>query len=193
MGAATPKRDTKEELVNATIRLAGEGGLEAASVRSITREAGVTEGALYRHYRSKEELWVEVYTRIVAAMAEDKAALLDADLPGRELLGEWVRLTYAYYDGNRDAFNYVLLATRSLAASLGEVYTRQGRLFTELFTRLRSRGEVRDLEPDVALAMFSGLLLAIPKQINEGQLKGPARPYVEEVTDAVWRVFRDEG
>jgi AcrR family transcriptional regulator len=189
MGAGMPKRNTKEELVNATIKLAGEGGLESASVRSITREAGVTEGTLYRHYRSKESLWVEVYTRIVEAMAEDKAALLDADLPARERLGEWVRLTYTYYDGNRDAFNYVLLAPKSLAASLGEVYTRQGRLFMELFTRMRSRGEVRALDPTIGLAMFSGLLLAIPRLINEGQLEGPASRYTTETTDAVWRLF----
>ena len=185
----TPKRDTKEELVNATIKLASRGGMEAASVRSITREAGVTEGALYRHYRSKEQLWVEVYTRIVGAMAEDKAVLLDADLPARECLGEWIRLTYAYYDGNRDAFNYVLLAPRSLSESLGEVYERQGRLFVELFRRLAARGEVREMDPKLALAVFGGIVLAVPRLVNEGGLEPPASGYTEEITDAVWRAI----
>lgn len=185
----TPKRDTKEELVNATIKLASRGGMEAASVRSITREAGVTEGTLYRHYRSKEQLWVEVYTRIVEAMAEDKATLLDTDMPAREVLGEWVRLTYAYYDGNRDAFNYVLLAPKSLADSLGEVYTRQGRLFMELFTRLRARGQVREMDPKLALAVFGGIVLSVPRLINEGCLEPPASDYTEEITDAVWKAI----
>ena len=189
MGAPTPKRDTKEELVHATIRLASRGGMEAASVRSITREAGVTEGALYRHYRSKEQLWVEVYTRIVEAMAEDKAVLLEADLPAREQLGEWIRLTYAYYDGNRDAFNYVLLAPKSLADSLGEVYTRQGRLFTELFTRLSAKGEVRQMDPKLAMALFAGIVLTVPRLVNEGGLEPLASGYTEEITDAVWRVL----
>ncbi len=189
MSAAPTKRNTKEELVNATIRLAGTGGLESASVRSITREAGVTEGALYRHYRSKEELWIVVYTRIVEAMAEDKASLLDTDLPARERLGEWVRLTYAYYDGNRDAFNYVLMAPPSLIAALGEIYTRQGRLFLELYTRMHSTGDVRDIDPKIARAMFSGLLLTIPKLINEGQLEHPATRHCEEITAAVWRLL----
>ncbi len=189
MGVSVPKRDTKEELVHATIRLASRGGMEAASVRSITREAGVTEGALYRHYRSKEQLWVEVYTRIVEAMAEDKAVLLDAEMSAREKLGEWVRLTYTYYDGNRDAFNYVLLAPKSLADSLGEVYTRQGRLFTELFMRLSARGEVREMDPKLALAVFGGIVLAVPRLVNEGGLEPPASGYTEEITDAVWRVL----
>lgn len=189
MTAAKARRDTKEELVHATIRLASQGGLESASVRSITREAGVTEGALYRHYRSKEALWCEVYARIVEAMAEDKAMLLDVDLPARERLGEWVRLTYAYYDGNRDAFNYVLLAPKSLADSLGEVYTRQGRLFTELYRRMTAHGEMRTMPIELALALFSGLLLSIPRLINEGQIEGPASAHVDEITDAVWRVL----
>jgi AcrR family transcriptional regulator len=189
MGASVPKRDTKNDLVRATIRLASSGGMEAASVRSITREAGVTEAALYRHYRSKEQLWAEVYTRLVEAMVEDKARLLDADRPARERLGEWVRLTYASYDANRDAFNYVLLASKRLAPSGGEVYTRQGRLFMDLFIRFRARGEARDIQPPLALAMFRGILLSIPTLINEGQLEGPAGRYASETTDAAWRLL----
>ncbi len=191
--SAAGRKDTKQELVNATIRLVSSGGMASASVRSITREAGITEGALYRHYPSKEALWCEVYTRIVEAMAADKATLLDAEGSAREKLTEWIRLTYAYYDGNRDAFNYVLLAPKTLADSLGEIYTRQGRLFCELYDQLRARGEVRDFEPQMALVMFSGLSLAVPKLINEGQIEGPAQSHVQTIADAIWRVLgKDE-
>lgn len=184
---AVPRRDTKQELVNATIRLASRGGIDSASVRSITREAGVTERALYRHYPSKEALWVEVYTRIVDAMAEDKTTLLHADLPAREVLKEWVRLTYEYFDGNRDAFNCVLLATGERAGeALGDIYTRQGRIFMDLYARLLKRGEVREMEPALAMAVFGGIVLSVPRMINEERLDPPAAAYVDEIAEAVW-------
>jgi len=187
--SAASRKNTKQDLVDATIRLVSTGGMASASVRSITREAGITERALYRHYPSKEALWCEVYTRIVEAMAADKATLFGAEGSAREKLTEWIHLTYAYYDGNRDAFNYVLLAPLTLADSLGEIYTRQGKLFCAMYEHLLERKEVREYEPRMALVMFSGLSLSIPKFINEGQIKGPALAHVQTIAEAVWRVL----
>ena len=192
VSASSAKRDTKQELVAATIRLASSSGLESASVRSITRAAGVTEGALYRHYRSKDELWRDVYARIVDAMAEDKAAILCLDAGARERVREWVRLTYKYYDGNRDAFNYVLMMPRDIAESFGDLYTKQGELFGRLYEQFRAAGGVRDMPVVLAAALFGGLLLSVPRQINDGLLTGPASSYTDEVADAAWRLLGRE-
>ena len=48
--------DTKEKILAAAIRLFSERGYEGTSIRRITRDVGITESALYRHFRGKEEL-----------------------------------------------------------------------------------------------------------------------------------------
>ncbi len=58
---------TRERLLNAAVELLEEGGYAAASVAAITERAGVAAGALYRHFPSKAELFVEVFR----TMAED--------------------------------------------------------------------------------------------------------------------------
>ncbi len=45
----------------ATLELLAEGGYAAASVAAITSRAGVASGTLYRHFSSKEELFVELF------------------------------------------------------------------------------------------------------------------------------------
>lgn len=52
---------TRDRLVSATINLLKEGGYANASVGAITGSAGVAAGTLYRHFPSKEELFVEVF------------------------------------------------------------------------------------------------------------------------------------
>jgi len=52
---------TRERLVDAARRLLEEGGYATASVQAIADRAGVSAGALYRHYPSKAELFVEVF------------------------------------------------------------------------------------------------------------------------------------
>ena len=135
-------------------------------------------------------LWRDVYGVIVGEMIEEKQEILDSDLSTREAIGEWVRLTYAYYDGNRDAFTYVLLLPHPFAEAMGDEYHAQGRLFERLIRRGHRSGDVdRSMKPGLARAMFVGLFLSVPSQINEGGLKGPASGYAEEVTRAVVRAL----
>ena len=56
------------------------------------REAGVTDAAIYRHYRSKKELWQSAYASIIEEMVRDKRDLADSDAPLCDKLREWVRL-----------------------------------------------------------------------------------------------------
>ena len=93
-------KNTKHALMSATIRLAAKGGMEAAKVRAITREAGVTEAALYRHYRSKDELCWHAYRGVVEEMIQDKAPLVSSSVSFREKLSEWIRLPA--HDRERD-------------------------------------------------------------------------------------------
>jgi AcrR family transcriptional regulator len=57
---------TRERLLAAAQELIEEGGYGAASVIAIAERAGVAAGTLYRHFPSKEELFVEVFRSVCA-------------------------------------------------------------------------------------------------------------------------------
>lgn len=68
------KAPTRQRLLAATLELLAEDGYAAASVARITERAGVASGTLYRHFDSKEQLFVELFREIcsgeIAAMRE---------------------------------------------------------------------------------------------------------------------------
>src|SRR5262249_23394121 len=64
----------------AASRLLEEGGYAAASVQAIADRAGVAAGALYRHFPSKAELFVEVFRD---AASKNIAAIDQAASAGR--------------------------------------------------------------------------------------------------------------
>ena len=57
---AAEAASTRQRLVNAASALLDEGGYAAAPVAAIAERAGLATGALYRHFPSKAELFVEV-------------------------------------------------------------------------------------------------------------------------------------
>ncbi|HTU98887.1 MAG TPA: helix-turn-helix domain-containing protein [Solirubrobacteraceae bacterium] len=71
---------TRERLLSAARDLIEEGGYGAASVLAIAERAGVAAGTLYRHFASKEELFVEVF-RSVCEREESAMRAAAAALP----------------------------------------------------------------------------------------------------------------
>src|SRR2546423_15711180 len=57
---------TRQRLLTAAQELIEQGGYGAASVIAIAERAGVAAGTLYRHFASKEELFVEVFRSVCA-------------------------------------------------------------------------------------------------------------------------------
>jgi TetR/AcrR family transcriptional regulator len=51
-----PGSKRREEIVRATLDLVADRGVEGATMTRIATAVGVTEGALYRHFESKEEI-----------------------------------------------------------------------------------------------------------------------------------------
>jgi AcrR family transcriptional regulator len=63
MGNTARGEQTRTAIIEAALRLFGENGYEATTMRAIAREAGVATGNAYYYYASKEELIREYFAR----------------------------------------------------------------------------------------------------------------------------------
>ncbi|WP_299537618.1 TetR/AcrR family transcriptional regulator [uncultured Streptomyces sp.] len=80
-GAPVPQR-----LLAAATRLFAEQGYDRTSVQEIVEAAGVTKGALYHYFGSKEDLLHEVYARVLRLQQERLDAVADLAAPVEERL-----------------------------------------------------------------------------------------------------------
>ena len=53
----------KQRIIEAAIEVLKENPVERATVRKIAQQAGLTTGAIYHHYKNKDELLFDVITR----------------------------------------------------------------------------------------------------------------------------------
>jgi AcrR family transcriptional regulator len=72
---------TRERLLRSAQSLIEEGGYGAAAVIAIAERAGVAAGTLYRHFASKEELFVEVFRTVCDREVEAMRAAAQATGP----------------------------------------------------------------------------------------------------------------
>ena len=69
--------DTRRQaLISATLALVAKGGAQAATVRAIAQEAGVTAGLIRHYFQGKEKLMAAAYAHLMQRMTSDSAAVL---------------------------------------------------------------------------------------------------------------------
>ena len=74
-----PLRQIRErDLVAATRTLFDERGMQDAPIEQIAKAAGIARGLVYRHFSSKEELFVLTVTDYLAELAADLEAAIAA-------------------------------------------------------------------------------------------------------------------
>ena len=64
LGGIFKMLETKEKILHAALYLFAQDGYEAVSVSAIAGELGMTKGALYKHYKSKQDIFNKIVERI---------------------------------------------------------------------------------------------------------------------------------
>ncbi|MGO1345991.1 MAG: TetR/AcrR family transcriptional regulator [Bifidobacterium psychraerophilum] len=75
-------RSTHQRIVKKTIEVIERQGYEAVSLRSLAESLGLTTGAFYRHFSSKDDLLTEVGWRVADEVAV-YVRPVDGEAPGR--------------------------------------------------------------------------------------------------------------
>ena len=155
------RRDKRNLILEAAIRVFARMGYHGARVSDIAREAGIAYGLVYHYFKNKEEIlntiFEERWSGFVDAVegiadgptsTEDKLASISAFiLNAYRLRPDWVKV-------------FVLELQRSSRFAEPGQIRAVGRLFQTVARILRdgqAKGEVRgDLDPDIACYVFIG-------------------------------------
>ncbi len=164
--AAPAKRDL---IRRAAKRLFSEHGLARTSVRDISREAGYTTGALYFHYRSKEDLYADILRESLSALyGRIEAAVKSKRKPITALCAAY-RAFVAFYDEHPRDFElslYLMQGARrvglnaTLDGELNALLLDTLALFRDRLVDLKVAARQLDAEVGVIFDEMVGALVA---------------------------------
>lgn len=179
---------TRERIEAAAVAEIAEKG-EAASVADIARRAGVADGALYRHYPSKEAMVRAIFVRHFIAFGRtlDTLQAGRTDLAGR--LGAVVEGVYALHDAEPQLYRFLLLNQHPGLGALPDDDASPVRRVMGLVEQAMAAGEIPAQPPALAAAFVFGLVIQPTVFAVYGRLPGPMRPRAAAVTAACLRAL----
>jgi AcrR family transcriptional regulator len=191
MARQVRSQTTRRKILDAAIEVFGEVGYAAAAWGTIIERTGMTKGALYHHFDSKESL--------ASAIIEEGsdtllAAFRNVGGPASPALENMIHGTFTVANVLRS--DKVARAAEQLTAALSgfneaaaRFYARLVELMAAEARRASAEGDLRpDLDPAMVSEMIIGAMLGIQLLSNAISAEGPERDLVAR-TGQVWELL----
>ncbi len=161
--------ETRSKIVHAAQTCFSRSGFEASSVSDICREAGVTKGAFYYHFASKQALFIELLNTWLDNLDHQLNRIRAESTNVPDSLLEMAESTKTIFD---DSSNYLSIFLEFWLYSLRdpqiwqlviEPYRRYFAFFSRYLSQGMHEGSIHPANPDLAaralLSMAMGIIL----------------------------------
>ncbi|PWF55330.1 HTH-type transcriptional repressor FabR [Massilia glaciei] len=154
------KAATRRVLLDAALTLVGEGrSFTSLALREIARQAGMVPNAFYRHFRSTDELGLELVEEVGITLRRLLREARQVELAQGDILRRSVRVYQAYVKANRLQFLFISSERSGGSRVLRLAIRNDVTHFTnEMAQDFRTLGLYREL-PTARLQMVCGLIV----------------------------------
>ncbi len=161
--------ETRARVFEAAERSFARQGFDATSVATICQVAGVTKGAFYHHFSSKQDLFLELLRRWLAGLEfqitqlrEDTASVPDQLYSMTNLIQDVLKATENQFPIYLEFWTRAMRDPTIRQELIDPFYLYQD-LFTEMVSRGISEGTLKETHPETTarliLAIALGLLI----------------------------------
>ena len=182
-------RNARPKIERAAMKLFVDGGIEASTTRKIADEAGVSEGALYRHYKGKDELalslFMQTHQRLSDIMRDAFSEGGDLDTRVRRAVSSYC----AFADEDWLEFSFHLVSMNKFLPHDRRRDDDPVSIVEALLAALMETGEIPRGDPAIVAAMALGVVMQAGQNKVYNRLPGPMSQHVDAFTRAIMAII----
>jgi AcrR family transcriptional regulator len=159
--------ETRARLLEAAERSFAQQGFDATGVATICQLAGVTKGAFYHHFSSKQDLFLELLHRWLEGLESQITKLREGTASVPDQLFSMTNLIQDVLQATENQFPiYFEFWTRAMRdptirQELIDPFFQYRGLFSEMVTKGISEGTLKDVQPKTAARLILALALGL--------------------------------
>lgn len=179
---------TKQLLLDAAVKLFSTNGYAETSLQQLVDEAGLTKGAFYHHYRSKEEILRQIHDAFIDEQLARATAAVEAASTPSQALRSLIRSEMQALHQHQDVVTVFLRERRAFSPGTWQVIRRKRDRLENVVVGLMKEGmaagEFRDGDPRLIAYGVLGMIHWAHEWFRPGKF-GPTERVADTFADMV--------
>jgi AcrR family transcriptional regulator len=178
--------DTRDRIEHAAVRLFVEKGVAETTVKDIARAVGLSEGALYRHFESKDQLVWKAFERHYIEFGATLQRLAVSEPTTRGKIAAMIRGFCRAHDDNPTLFKFLLFVQHGQLAKLEPGTPTPVDVMRDVLDKAIASREIPWQKAELATALVFGVVLQPVTFAAYGRLPLSLGSMCERLIAASW-------
>jgi AcrR family transcriptional regulator len=183
-------QDTKERIERSALELFVDKGIAETSIRDIAKSAGVSLGALYVHYKGKEELAWELFSRAFVQIGTELRRLTDEAPTLEKKVEVIVAYTFRCFDEDWVTISFAFFARHQHLKRITRAMPNPYVVVRNVVAEAIDGGRLPKQDADLSATLMVGAIIPVIDIRILGRLKGSLASQIQPVTEACLRLLR---
>jgi AcrR family transcriptional regulator len=182
--------DTRSRILDAALACFIDSSYEQTTITRIRERSGVSNGALFHHFPTKESIADALYVDAIASFQRGLWELLSRRPRSvRAAVGGAISHQLQWIEENEDRARFLYMRGHldwdsPAGAQLQELNRNLAQAYRDWMAPLVESGQIRPMSTLMLTAIATGPVHAIARRWLAGQLHSPLNAYLGELTDA---------
>ena len=184
--------NSKNQISKAALGLFTKKGIKATTTSEIARKAGVAEGTIYRHFKSKTDIASELFLNYMKMFRDRLSEAERAFDEPRESIKKMVNVFFEFAKNEPRAYNYIMAGHYSELPKMTSNYLKPKDVFVDVIKKGIAKGDFRQMDENLGAALVIGMITRSILFFNNGFIAKDLESIVSEVTKAALKVISRE-
>jgi len=194
--AGTSKRQS--QIIQAALACFSEFGFSQTTMEDIRRRSGASNGSIYHHFKSKEQLAAAVYVEGIANYQSGLLSEIDKNPNAREGIFAIVRFHLIWVMEHPDWARFLsqMRHAEFMASSETAIMDLNQKWVIKLnawFARQIESGKIRKLSRELYISIIFGPCQEITRLWLQGIVSAKIENIINEIARAAWQALRSKG
>ncbi|MBI4651599.1 TetR/AcrR family transcriptional regulator [Candidatus Desantisbacteria bacterium] len=180
------------KIMKAAIKLFNKKGITGTTTKEIAEKAGVAEGALYRHFKGKDELAWYIFTENLNKFSINLQNCVEHKKTAKDKIKVLVSTSLASYEKDKELFTYLLISEHRELNKFPENYMHPGHVVLKIIEEGQKTGELKKMNLYVAGSILMGSLIRFCAIRMYGTVNDDLCNYEDEIFTGIWRAIKND-
>lgn len=164
---------TRDTIKRSALELFVAKGVDGTGVRDIAKASCITEGAMYRHFKGKDDLVWALFSEPYVGYAQQLEDVQQTHKGAAAKLGAMVQAFCDFYDDDEVLFRFLLLVQHGQLDKVTELMDTPVKVIERVIAQGILDGEIAYKDAPAATAAVLGIVLQSATFHIYGRLHGP--------------------
>ena len=185
----TQRSDSKNQISKAALDLFIRKGIKATTTKEIAKKAGIAEGTIYRHFKSKNDIASELFLNYMT-MFKDRLSEPEKNFnEPKESIKEMINAFFYFAKSEPKAYNYIMAGHYSELPKMTSNFVKPKDVFVNAIKKGIAKGDFTEMDENLGAALVIGMITRSILFFNNGFIAKDYESIVSEVIKASLKVL----